>query len=163
EEVAKALDDLEKLGAQAFVVDLRGNPGGLLQKAVQIADTLVPEKGVIVSTRSRLPVMCKTFEAGDGAKRKRLPMAILVNEGSASASEVLAGTLREHKVAFLVGEKTYGKGSVQRVIPLAPFSCALALTVATYHLPSGFTPHKKGLEPDVPVKLTDDERLALAG
>lgn len=162
EEVAKALDDLEAKGAQAIVLDLRNNPGGLLQKAVQIAETLVAEKSVVVSTRGRLPLMCKTFEAGAGPKRKRLPMAILVNEGSASASEILAGTLREHGVATLVGERTYGKGSVQRVIPLEPFGSALALTVATYHLPSGVTPHKKGIDPDVVVKLSEEEKILVA-
>ncbi len=159
DEVKKSLDDLEQKGAKAFVIDLRNNPGGLLQEAVQIADTLIDEKGVVVSTRGRLPLMCKTFAAGAGPKRTKLPMAILVNEGSASASEILAGTLREHGLATLVGEKTFGKGSVQRVIQLEPFGSALALTVATYHLPSGVTPHKKGLEPDVTVKLAEEEKL----
>jgi len=162
EEVAKALDDLESRGAEALVLDLRNNPGGLIQKAIQIAEPLIPEKGVIVSTRGRLPLLSKTFESPAGPKRKRMPIAILVNDGTASASEVLAGTLHEHGLAVLVGEKTYGKGSVQRVIPLDPFGCALALTVATYHLPSGFTPHKKGLEPDIVVKLSDDEKLEIA-
>ncbi|HZV00483.1 MAG TPA: S41 family peptidase, partial [Planctomycetota bacterium] len=160
-DVAHALDDLDKKEIQGLVIDLRNNPGGLLQKAVQIADTLVPAKKEIVSMRARVPVMCKTFEASGGPKRKRYPIAILVNDQSASASEVLAGTLREHGLAFLVGERTFGKGSVQRVIPLEPFGCALALTIATYHLPSGATPHKKGLEPDVVVKLTDEEKVAL--
>lgn len=161
EEVAHALDDLDKQGIQGLVLDLRNNPGGLLQKAVQIADTLVPD-GVIVSTRGRLPLASKSFDASTGPKRRKLPIAILVNEGTASASEVLAGTLREHGLAFLVGEKTYGKGSVQRVIPLDDWGCALALTVATYHLPSGVTPHKKGLEPDITVKISDDDKLLVA-
>jgi carboxyl-terminal processing protease len=161
EEVARALDDLEAKGARALVIDLRNNPGGLLQQAVQIADTLVPD-GVIVSTRGRLPLATRTFEASPVPKRKRIPIAILVNDGSASASEILAGTLREHKLAFLVGQKTFGKGSVQRVIPLDPFGCALALTVATYHLPSGMTPHKRGLEPDIAVTMTEDEKLLVA-
>jgi carboxyl-terminal processing protease len=162
DEVAAGLDELERKGAQGFVLDLRNNPGGLLQKAVQIADTLVPAGETIVSTRGRIVIEPQTFKATSGAKRRKLPIAILVNEGTASASEILAGTLHEHGLAFLVGEKTFGKGSVQRVVPLEDWSCALALTIATYHLPSGVTPHKKGLEPDIKVALSEDEKLEIA-
>ncbi len=162
DEVGAALDDLEKKGAKGLVLDLRNNPGGLLQKAVQIADMLVPAGATIVSTRGRIAIEPQTFKATSGAKRRKLPIAILVNEGTASASEILAGTLHEHGLAFLVGEKTFGKGSVQRVVPLEDWNCALALTIATYHLPSGVTPHKKGLEPDMKVALAEDEKLEIA-
>lgn len=162
EDFAAALDDLDAKGARALVLDLRNDPGGLLAKAVAIADMFVPEKELIVSTRGRVQAVTSEARATDAKKRARRPIAILVNEGSASASEVLAGTLREQGLALLVGEKSFGKGSVQRVIPLEPFESALALTVATYHFKSGFTPHKKGLVPDVLVALSEKERLEVA-
>jgi carboxyl-terminal processing protease len=162
EEVAAALDELEAKGMKALVFDLRNNPGGLLVKAKEIAQMFVPEKEVVVSTRGRAPQTSNVLFAEKPRKARRYPIAVLVNGGSASASEILAGTLREHGLAVLVGEKTFGKGSVQKVIPLDPYGCALALTIATYHLPSGFTPHKKGIVPDVAVTLTDDEKVELA-
>jgi carboxyl-terminal processing protease len=162
EDVEAALDQLDAKGAQGLVIDLRNNPGGLLTKAVALADMFVPEKGLIVETRGRIPLATKRADATDAPKRRRAPIAILIDAGSASASEILAGTLREWGLAVLVGEKSFGKGSVQRVIPLEPFESALALTVATYHFKSGFTPHKKGLVPDVVVALTEDEKLKVA-
>jgi carboxyl-terminal processing protease len=162
EDVAKALDELDAEGVTGLVLDLRNNPGGLLTEAVAIADMWVPANGLIVETRGRIAAASKDALATDGPKRRREPIAILVNEGSASASEILAGTLREHGLAVLVGERTFGKGSVQRVITLDPFESALALTVATYHFKSGFTPHKKGLIPDVVVALTEEEKLRVA-
>jgi carboxyl-terminal processing protease len=160
DEVAAALEDLDRHGLRALVIDLRNDPGGLLEEARAIADMFVP-KGVIVSTRTRIPGESRELDADPGVKKWRIPLAVLVNGGSASASEILAGVLRDHKLATLVGEKTYGKGSVQRVLPLDPYGCAVALTVATYHLPSGVTPHKVGLTPDVVVPLTDEQATAL--
>ncbi|MBI3726541.1 S41 family peptidase [bacterium] len=165
DEVEKALDSLEKDGMEALVVDLRNNPGGLLQEAARILDMFVQKDGVIVTTRGRSPLVdekLKKIAASGGKKRPRYPIAVLVNEGSASASEILAGCLREHDLAVLVGERTFGKGSVQRVLPFEEYQCALVLTIATYHLPSGMTPHKKGIHPDVAVAITDDEKIKVA-
>lgn len=162
EEVEAALKALERQGAKALVLDLRNNPGGLLEEAREVADLFVPD-GVIVSTRTRMAGEARTLRADPDVTKWRLPMAVLINGGSASASEILAGVLREHRLATLVGEKSFGKGSVQRVLPLDPFGCAIALTVATYHLPSGATPHKVGIEPDLVVALTDEQQLELAG
>ncbi|MBL4848784.1 MAG: S41 family peptidase [Planctomycetes bacterium] len=157
--VEKALTALQKQGARALVIDLRNNPGGLLPEAHRISDLFVP-KGKIVSTRSRLGEE-QVLIADPKRTKFRLPIAILINGGSASASEILAGTLREHELATLVGTKTFGKGSVQRILPLDPFPCGLALTVATYHLPSGKTPHKLGIKPDHEVTLTEAQALTL--
>jgi carboxyl-terminal processing protease len=160
EEVTAALIDLERQGMRALVIDLRNNPGGLLDEARALADLFVPE-GTLVSTRTRMAGESRTLRADPGTRKWRLPLAILVNDGSASASEILAGTLREHRLATLVGEKTFGKGSVQRVLPLDPYHCAIALTVATYHLPSGATPHQVGIQPDILVTLTEEQKVAL--
>lgn len=157
--VEKAIKELQAEGAQAIVIDLRNNPGGLLPEAHRISDLFVTE-GKIVSTRSRIGEE-QVLIADPKRPKFKLPVAILINGGSASASEILAGTLREHGLATLVGTKSFGKGSVQRILPLDPFPCALALTVATYHLPSGKTPHKQGIEPDHVVELTEAQALAL--
>ncbi|RMG06371.1 MAG: S41 family peptidase [Planctomycetota bacterium] len=161
EKVAADIAALRKRGARALVIDLRNDPGGLLVQAHRIADLFVPS-GRIVSTRTRLPEESRNLLADPKTPKVRMPLAVLINEGSASASEILAGTLQEHGLATVVGERSFGKGSVQRVFALEPFGCALALTVATYHLPSGRTPHKRGIAPDVEVRLTEEERLAVA-
>jgi len=161
-EVAAALERLEGRGAEAFVIDLRNNPGGLLDQAREIADLFVRE-GVLVTTRTRMAGESRTYRADPEVRRKfDAPLAVLINGGSASAAEILAGTLREHGRATLVGERTFGKGSVQRVMALEPYGCAFSLTVATYHLPSGFTPHNRGVEPDLVVALEEDDEMALA-
>jgi carboxyl-terminal processing protease len=156
-EVRAAIKDLtETKGARGLVIDLRNNPGGLLDEARAIADLFVP-RATIVSTRTRIPGESRTLAADPASEKFKLPIVVLINKGSASASEILAGTLREHQLCTLVGERSFGKGSVQRVLPLDPFRCAIALTVATYHLPSGMTPHKVGVAPDEVVTLTDEE------
>lgn len=157
-EVRDAVLALKARGAGAFVLDLRANPGGLLSQAWAVANLFVRE-GTIVSTRSRLPGQSRTLTAEPGPKLDTGPLAVLIDGQSASASEILAGTLHDLGLARLVGTRSYGKGSVQRVIPLQPFSCALALTVATYHLPSGETPHGKGVTPDVVVELSEEEAV----
>lgn len=158
-EVKDAIVELRRLGAKALVIDLRQNPGGLLSQACAIADLFVP-RGTIVSTRTRLPGESRTLEAEPGPKLD-LPIAVLIDGQSASAAEILAGTLQDHGLATLVGQRSYGKGSVQRVFRLNPFRCELALTVATYHLPDGATPHGKGVTPDVPVELSEEEAARL--
>lgn len=159
-EVETALEALADQGMRALVIDLRNNPGGLLTQAHRLADMFV-RKGVIVSTRTRIAGESRVLTAANDGDELDIPLAVLINGGSASASEILAGTLEEHGLAVLVGERSFGKGSVQRVMPLDPYGGALALTVATYHLPSGATPHKVGVTPDVIVELSEEQELEL--
>jgi carboxyl-terminal processing protease len=161
-ELAGALRAAEQQGMKALILDLRYNPGGLLDVAVQTVSTFVGA-GDVVSTRGRqerthpIPVHGKPLY-------EDLPLVVLVNEGSASASEILAGALRDHNRAMVLGERTYGKGSVQRVLGLGS-NARLKLTTALYYLPSGRTPHKLdlhakewGVEPDWQIALTPKER-----
>ncbi|MDC3378842.1 S41 family peptidase [Planctomycetota bacterium] len=159
--VTNAVTELQAAGAQGLVIDLRNNPGGLLQQAHAIADLFV-DHGVVVSTRARIAIRSRVLSATQSPDTFKLPIVVLVNEGSASASEILAGTLREHGLAEIVGMKTFGKGSVQQVLPLDRFGCALALTIATYHLPSGMTPNKVGLTPDLEVAVDDEQAANVA-
>jgi carboxyl-terminal processing protease len=159
--VREAITRLVGQGARALIIDLRNNPGGLLTEAHKIADLFV-KRGVILSTRTRLPGESRKLMADPKSDKFEMPLAVLINGGSASASEILAGTLKEHGLAIVIGERSFGKGSVQRVLPLDTYKCALALTVATYHLPSGATPHKKGVMPDVVIKLSEEEARRVA-
>ncbi|MFD0725855.1 S41 family peptidase [Lysobacter brunescens] len=148
---------LDELSAQAadkrlrgLVLDLRSNPGGLLTAAVQIADELL-DKGGIVSTRGRNPVVDTVFNATSGDRLQGTPVVVLVDAGSASASEVLAAALRDNGRARVVGSRTFGKGSVQTVLPLDNGD-AVKLTTARYYTPSGRSIQARGIEPDVVLK-----------
>lgn len=148
---------LDELSAQAadkrlrgLVLDLRSNPGGLLTAAVQIADELL-DKGGIVSTRGRNPVVDTVFNATSGDRLQGAPVVVLVDAGSASASEVLAAALRDNGRARVVGSRTFGKGSVQTVLPLDNGD-AVKLTTARYYTPSGRSIQARGIEPDVVLK-----------
>lgn len=149
---------VEKLQAQAggaaglrgLVLDLRSNPGGLLTSAVQVADDLL-EKGGIVSTRGRNPVADTAFSATPGDRMRGAPVVVLVDAGSASASEVLAAALRDNQRAQVVGSRTFGKGSVQTVLPLDNGD-AVKLTTARYYTPSGRSIQARGIDPDVVLK-----------
>ncbi len=156
---------LEKLKAQAggklrgLVIDLRSNPGGLLTSAVQIADDLL-EKGKIVSTRGRIAISDAEFGATPGDRLDGAPLVVLVDAGSASASEVLAGALRDNGRARVIGSRTFGKGSVQTVLPLDNGD-SVKLTTARYYTPSGKSIQALGIVPDVVVraaKRDGDER-----
>ena len=133
-----------------IVIDVRNNPGGLLDQAVELSDLFL-EKGEIVSTRSRNESDTIKFMATEGDIAKDVPIVVMINEGSASASEILAGALQDHHRAIVLGEKSFGKGSVQTVIPLGDFG-AMRLTTARYYTPSGRSIQAKGIEPDVEVK-----------
>ena len=137
-------------GLRGLVLDLRTNPGGLLTSAVQIADDLL-EKGGIVSTRGRNPVADATFNATPGDRMRGAPLVVLVDAGSASASEVLAAALRDNKRAQIVGSRTFGKGVVQTVFPLDNGD-AVKLTTARYYTPSGKSIQARGIDPDVVLK-----------
>src|SRR5881409_330137 len=135
---------------KGFILDLRNNPGGLLEEAVTVSDSFL-ERGEIVSTRGRNAeeTQRRTAHAGDLTKGK--PVIVLINGGSASASEIVAGALQDHKRATLVGTRSFGKGSVQTIIPLGSGNGALRLTTARYYTPSGKSIQAKGIVPDIEV------------
>jgi len=138
-----------------IVLDLRNNPGGLLDQAIAVSDDFI-DQGEIVSTRARNPAESNRWDARDGDITGGLPMTVLINEGSASASEIVAGALQDHHRAVMVGERSFGKGSVQTVIPLSPGNGAMRLTTARYYTPSGRSIQGLGISPDVPVAETRD-------
>lgn len=142
--------ELEKIkNPKGIVLDLRNNPGGLLDQAVGLVDMFV-EKGVIVSQKGRVADENVVYDASGKAAYKNIPMAVLINGGSASASEIVSGSLQDNKRAVIVGEKSFGKGSVQVVLPIDKTD-AIRLTIARYYLPSGRTIQAVGVTPDVAV------------
>jgi carboxyl-terminal processing protease len=161
-ELEEALRKMEKSGMTALVLDLRGNPGGLLEEAVAVSEKFLKRGEPIVSTKGRNPANDVERKAGSGRKwlAKDLPMVILVNPGSASASEIVSGALQDLKRATIVGEKSFGKGSVQSVLPM-PDGSALRLTTAKYYTPSHKVIHGQGIQPDVVVPMDDDEEIAI--
>ncbi len=154
----KKIKDFEKQKKLiGYIIDLRNNPGGLLTQAITITDFFL-EDGEIVSTKGRKISETRKFFArsGDGIKGK--PMIILINNGSASASEIFAGALKDHKRAIILGENSYGKGSVQSIIPLKNGG-GIRLTISKYYLPSGESISKVGVSPDIIVKEIDEFKL----
>jgi len=150
----KAINDItaqippEKL--KGFVLDLRNNPGGLLDQAISVSDTFL-ERGEIVSTRGRDAEETQRFNARPGDMIKNRPLIVLINGGSASASEIVAGALQDQKRATIIGTRSFGKGSVQTIIPLGSGNGALRLTTARYYTPSGKSIQAKGITPDIEV------------
>jgi carboxyl-terminal processing protease len=157
---------MKSLKAQAgdkltgIVLDLRNNPGGLLDQAIAVSDDFL-EQGEIVSTRGRHAEDGARYNARPGDVTNGLPMVVLINGGSASASEIVAGALQDHHRAVLLGTKSFGKGSVQTIIQL-PGHGAMRLTTARYYTPSGRSIQAKGIEPDISVEPAKIERLAVA-
>jgi carboxyl-terminal processing protease len=141
-----------------YVLDLRNNPGGLLDQAIAVSDAFL-ERGEIVSTRGRRPDDAQRYNAKPGDITNGLPIVVLINGGSASASEIVAGALQDHRRAILLGTKSFGKGSVQTIIPL-PGHGAMRLTTARYYTPSGRSIQAKGIEPDIYVEPAKIERVA---
>ena len=135
---------------EGFVVDLRNNPGGLLDQAVLVSDAFL-EKGEIVSTRGRIKENAQRFHARPGDITEGLPIVVLINSGSASASEIVAGALQDHRRAIILGVKSFGKGSVQTIIPLARDG-AIKLTTQRYYTPSGISIQALGINPDIEVE-----------
>jgi carboxyl-terminal processing protease len=133
-----------------YVVDLRNNPGGLLDQAVSVSSAFM-NRGEVVSTRGRTAEETQRFNARGGDITRGKPLVVLINGGSASASEIVAGALRDHKRATLIGTRTFGKGSVQTIIPLGAGNGALALTTARYFTPSGRSIQAQGIAPDLEV------------
>lgn len=170
DELDVALDDLVKQGLKGLVLDLRGNPGGYLHSATDAADRFLPEGRTIVETRGRDPENRQVVESS-GARRVDVPVAILLDGGTASASEVLAGALRDHHVASIIGTRSFGKGSVQSLLPVLGGDAQLKLTTQYYFTPSGRRIHRGdrttedtswGLIPDLEVKLDPQTRSRLA-
>lgn len=154
EGLRKAIGEIQKEVPQdklaGYVVDLRNNPGGLLDQAVSVTSTLM-QRGEVVSTRGRNPEETQRFTAHGGDMTKGKPLVVLINGGSASASEIVAGALHDHKRATLIGTRSFGKGSVQTIIPLGAGNGALALTTARYFTPSGHSIQALGIKPDIEV------------
>jgi carboxyl-terminal processing protease len=164
-ELDEALKKLRKAGMQSLVLDLRSNPGGLLEQAAKVCDKFLPRNQLIVSTEGRRPEERSEFRATGRGAYTDLPLAVLVNNGSASASEIVAGCLQDTTAlgvsrAMIIGEQTFGKGSVQKILPLQDGS-ALRLTTAKYYTPSHKVIHEKGITPDIEVPMTDEEEEAL--
>ena len=142
-----------------YILDLRNNPGGLLSQAIKISDMFL-DSGEIVSTRGRDKTDIKIFNAKKGDMIDGLPLIVLINKGSASASEIVSGALKDHKRAIILGETSFGKGSVQSIIPLTNRG-ALRLTTAKYYLPSGSSISEVGVSPDITVKEKDKKEFRI--
>jgi carboxyl-terminal processing protease len=156
-ELEAALNKLNKQHMQGLVLDLRWNPGGLLEQAVDVCEKFLPRGDLVVTTEGRNASQNSVRKAmGRGDELHNMPMVLLVNLGSASASEIVAGCLQDTKRAIVLGEKTFGKGSVQSILPLSDGS-ALRLTTAKYYTPSHKVIHEEGITPDIVVSLSEEQ------
>jgi len=161
QDLRKAIDQVKKEAGgklQGVVLDLRNNPGGLLDQAVAVSSDFL-EKGEVVSTRSRRAEDTQRYDAHGKDQIDGLPMVVLINDGSASASEIVAGALQDHHRAILLGTKSFGKGSVQTIIPFPNNGGAIRLTTARYYTPSGRSIQALGIEPDIKVAQSKVEAL----
>ncbi len=156
-EMRAAIQDLDEQGAQGYVLDLRSNPGGLLEASIDIARQWL-NKGTIVSTRTREGI--RDVRRANGSAITDKPMVVLIDQGSASASEILSGALQENKRAKLIGQKTFGKGLVQAVRGLSDGS-GMTVTIAKYLTPNGTDIHKNGIKPDVEAVMSEKEMKGL--
>ena len=155
-QLVKTINDFEKIEKpHGYILDLRNNPGGLLTQAISVTDFFLDD-GEIVSTKGRRKMENRRFFARKGDRLNGKPLIVLINNGSASASEIVAGALKDHKRAVILGEKTYGKGSVQSIIPLSDGG-GIRLTVSKYYLPSGASISEVGIEPDIYVEENKED------
>jgi carboxyl-terminal processing protease len=157
----KAVKDLKKQigpSLKGYVLDLRNNPGGLLDQAIQVSDDLLAG-GEIVSTRGRLSEDTQRYDAKRGDIADGKPVVVLINAGTASASEIVSGALQDHKRATIIGMTSFGKGSVQTIIPLGEGGGALRLTTARYYTPSGHSIQAQGITPDIAVAQGDEDAI----
>jgi carboxyl-terminal processing protease len=161
DELSKALDELQKQGMQALILDLRNNPGGLLNSAVDVCAQFLPPNTKVVSTQGRVASQQHEYSTS-GVKKERpnFPMVVLINEGSASGAEIVAGALKDLRRAVLVGETTFGKGSVQNVMQL-PDGSAVRFTTAKYYTPSKQVIQGNGVTPNIPVGLTPEQERSI--
>ena len=161
DELESALKKLKSQGMQGLILDLRGNPGGLLDQAVEVCEKFLPRGQLIVSTEGRNPGQNQVHKSvGRGDELHNMPLVVLVNFGSASAAEIVAGCLQDLKRGIILGEKSFGKGSVQSILPL-PEGAALRLTTAKYYTPSHKVIHEHGITPDIEVAMSDEEERAM--
>ncbi len=160
EEMDKALRGLQTQGMKSLILDLRNNPGGLLQEAIDVADRFLGDGKMIVYTKGRMPEQTVDFKGRSGPAVYKMPMVVLINNGSASGAEIVAGALQDWKRAVLLGTKSFGKGSVQSVLPLKD-GAALKLTTAKYFTPLGRSIHNKGIEPDIKVEIPEQDEMNL--
>src|SRR6266513_1553120 len=161
EELSKALEELQKQGMQAIILDLRHNPGGLLNSAVDVCAQFLPPNTKVVSTQGRVASQQREYTTSGAAKeRPHFPMAVLVNEGSASGAEIVSGALKDLHRAIVVGETTFGKGSVQNVMQL-PDGSALRFTTAKYYTPSKQVIHGNGVTPNIRVPMSAEQERQL--
>lgn len=160
DEFKAALTGLEATGIRALVIDLRNNPGGLLDAAIAVCNEFFERDELIVYTQGRTPESRENFKADGRHVRRTYPMAILVNGDTASAAEIVAGAMKDTRRAFIVGEKTFGKGSVQSVMPLRQGE-GLRLTTARYYTPSGITIHERGITPQVELEIPAEDEAKL--
>ena len=156
EDFRMAVKKLKEAGMESLVLDLRFNPGGLLNIAIDVSDEFL-NKGVIVSTKGRETSQNVVYNAHKRGLLVKEPVVVLINNGSASASEIVAGAIRDNDRGVLLGTKTFGKGSVQSLLPIDNGDSALKLTTARYYTPSGVSIHEKGIEPDFKVDLSFEE------
>lgn len=156
DELEKALLKLEKEGMTGLVMDLRNNPGGLLESAVDVAGKFLAKGDLVVFTEGRNPSVKNLYKVRENRTHPKYPIAVLINEGSASGSEIVAGALQDTKRAIIVGETSFGKGSVQSVLPLRDGS-AIRLTTAKYYTPSKKVIHEHGITPDIIVPLSEED------
>lgn len=161
EEFDAAMKAMDDSGMRGLVLDLRDNPGGLLDQAVKICEKFLPKDQLIVTTEGRKGKVLSVFKSRNRDQFPGLPVVILVNGASASASEIVSGCLKDAKRAIILGEQTFGKGSVQSIIPL-PDESALRLTTAKYYTPSHNVIHGKGIAPDIEVPVSMEEKELLA-
>ncbi|MDR0823090.1 MAG: S41 family peptidase [Endomicrobium sp.] len=167
QDVEDAFDKLVKQGAKGFIFDLRNNPGGLLDSAIDIISLFKKDKVLALTTKGRNESMKREYFTNGRAKFEKIPIIILVNRGSASASEIVTGAMQDFKRALIMGANTFGKGSVQTILPLSD-GTALRLTIAKYYLPSGRpitraegSNDKNGVTPDIEFKLTIEDEIKL--
>ena len=161
EELEAALNKMKELGMRGLIIDLRWNPGGLLDQAVGVCEKFLPRGQLVVTTEGRTPSQSSVRKAaGSGDELNGAPIVVLINSGSASAAEIVSGCLQDLKRAVILGERSFGKGSVQSIIELQDGS-ALRLTTAKYYTPSHKVIHEKGISPNIPVIATDEEEAAI--
>lgn len=149
-----SLRDLEKKGIKGLILDLRNNPGGLLDSSVEVSKKFLENGKIIVSTKGRVETQNFMFKSNNKKPHSDYPMVVLINGGSASASEIVAGALKDHKRGIIMGTKSFGKGSVQTVVPLSDGS-AVRLTTSKYFTPNGISIHGTGIMPDIMVEYKE--------
>ncbi len=152
-DLANAIELLRKEGANEFILDLRNDPGGLLEEAIKVSNIFLPKDSLIVETKGRVVGDQKYYAKQANLLPENIPVVVLINEGTASAAEIVTGALKDYERAVIVGQKSFGKGSVQNLIPL-PGGCGIKLTIAHWYTPKGHLIDKKGIMPNLVVKMT---------